>query len=113
MLADLPEPPLPEPAPLTARTITDPAELRTVLERARRAGYSLVDGELEEGLRSIAVPVRERGGRVVAAVGVAMHSGRRTTEECVTDVLPHLHAAATRIEADLHVAGRFRKVPNA
>ncbi|MEV6739434.1 IclR family transcriptional regulator C-terminal domain-containing protein [Streptomyces sp. NPDC051104] len=112
MLADLPEPPLPEPAPLTRLTVTDPAELRDVLERVRRDGYALVDGELEEGLRSIAVPVRERGGRVVAAVNVAMHSSRRTPGECVTDILPQLHATAARIEADLRVAGRFRRVPN-
>ncbi|MFC3572911.1 IclR family transcriptional regulator C-terminal domain-containing protein [Streptomyces yaanensis] len=112
MLADLPEPPPPEPTPLTSRTVTDPGEFRAVLDRVRREGYALVDEELEEGLRSIAVPVRERGGRVVAAVNVAMHSSRRTTEECVTEVLPELHAAATRIEADLHVAGRFRKVPS-
>ncbi|MGR6970995.1 IclR family transcriptional regulator domain-containing protein [Streptomyces cynarae] len=112
MLADLAEPPLPEPAPLTRLTVTDPAELREVLERVRRDGYALVDGELEEGLRSIAVPVRERGGRVVAAVNVAMHSSRRTPEECVTDILPQLHATAARIEADLRVAGRFRRVPN-
>ncbi|MGW5659454.1 IclR family transcriptional regulator domain-containing protein [Streptomyces sp. NPDC003758] len=112
MLADLPQPPLPEPAPLTRLTVTDPAELREVLERVRREGYALVDGELEEGLRSIAVPVRDRGGRVVAAVNVAMHSSRRTSEECLTDILPQLHATAARIEADLRVAGRFRRVPN-
>jgi IclR family transcriptional regulator, pca regulon regulatory protein len=112
MLADLPERGLPEPATLTSRTVTDPDELRTVLDRVRLKGYALVDGELEEGLRSIAVPVRDRGGRVVAAVNVAMHSSRRTAEECVTEVLPELHATATRIEADLRVAGRFRKVPS-
>ncbi|MEU9363278.1 IclR family transcriptional regulator C-terminal domain-containing protein [Streptomyces avermitilis] len=121
MLADLPEPHLPEPhlpdpsgpvAP-TPRTVTDPEEPRVVLDRVRRDGYALVDGELEEGLRSIAVPVRERGGRVVAAVNVAMHSSRRTPEECVEEVLPELFAAASRIEADLHIAGRFRQVPGA
>ncbi|MFJ8506873.1 IclR family transcriptional regulator C-terminal domain-containing protein [Streptomyces avermitilis] len=116
MLADLPEPHLPDPsgpvAP-TPRTVTDPEDPRAVLARVRRDGYALVDGELEEGLRSIAVPVRERGGRVVAAVNVAMHSSRRTPEECVEEVLPELFAAASRIEADLHIAGRFRQVPGA
>ncbi len=114
MLADLAEPPLPipEPEPLTPRTITDPGELRALLDRVRHQGYALVDGELEEGLLSIAVPVRERGGRVVAAVNVAQHSSRRTPEECVRDILPELRATANRIEADLHVAGRFRRVPN-
>jgi IclR family pca regulon transcriptional regulator len=111
MLADLPEPPLTELLPLTPRTITDPARLKAVLKRVREEGYALVDEELEVGLRSIAVPVRERGGRVVAAVNVAMHSSRRTPEECVTEVLPELRATVSRVEEDLWVAGRFRQVP--
>ncbi|MFF2513021.1 IclR family transcriptional regulator C-terminal domain-containing protein [Streptomyces sp. NPDC058086] len=111
MLADLPEPPLTELLPLTPRTITDPARLKAVLDRVREEGYALVDEELELGLRSVAVPVRERGGRVVAAVNVAMHSSRRTPEECVAEVLPELRATVGRIEEDLWVAGRFRRVP--
>ncbi|KFF94810.1 IclR family transcriptional regulator [Streptomyces scabiei] len=113
MLADLlPEVSLPErPARLTPHTVTDRRELLAVLERVRGAGYALVDGELEEGLRSIAVPVRERGGRVVAAVNVAMHSSRRSVEECVTEVLPELRDAVGRIEGELAVAGMFRRVP--
>ncbi|WP_406330712.1 IclR family transcriptional regulator C-terminal domain-containing protein [Streptomyces sp. NBC_00203] len=111
ILADLPEPRLPDLLPLTPHTLTDPEKLRAELDRVREAGYALVDEELEEGLRSIAVPVRGRGGRVVAAVNVAMHSSRRTIEECVREVLPELHATAGRIEADLRVAGRFRRVP--
>ncbi|MCX4434592.1 MULTISPECIES: IclR family transcriptional regulator domain-containing protein [Streptomyces] len=111
ILADLPEPPLTELLPLTPRTITDPARLKAVLDRVREEGYALVDEELEVGLRSVAVPVRERGGRVVAAVNVAMHSSRRTPEECVAEVLPELRATVGRIEEDLWVAGRFRRVP--
>ncbi|MCX4575585.1 helix-turn-helix domain-containing protein [Streptomyces sp. NBC_01571] len=111
MLADLPEPPLSELRPLTPRTITDPGRLKAVLDRVRDEGYALVDEELEQGLRSIAVPVRERGGRVAAAVNVAMHSSRRTTAQCVDEVLPELLATAGSIEADLRVAGRFRRVP--
>lgn len=112
MLADLlPEVSLPERLiQLTPHTVTDRRELPAVLERVRAAGYALVDGELEEGLRSIAVPVRDRGGRVVAAVNVAMHSSRRSVEECVAEVLPQLRAAVERIEEELRVAGRFRRV---
>ncbi|MFF3585832.1 IclR family transcriptional regulator C-terminal domain-containing protein [Streptomyces sp. NPDC002387] len=112
MLADQTEPKLPEVTSLTSRTVTDPDELRAALDRVRREGYALVDEELEEGLRSIAVPVRDRGGKVVAAVNIAMHSSRRTIEECAAELLPELRATAARIEADLHVAGRFRKVPS-
>ncbi|NUT28928.1 MAG: helix-turn-helix domain-containing protein [Streptomyces sp.] len=96
--------------PLTPRTITDPAALATVLEEVRVRGYALVDEELEEGLRSVAVPVRDRTGRVVAAVNVAMHAARRSVEECVRDVLPELVETAGRVEEDLAVAGRFARV---
>ncbi|MGX1909245.1 IclR family transcriptional regulator domain-containing protein [Streptomyces phaeochromogenes] len=96
---------------LTSHTVTDPDALAATLDRVREAGYALVDGELEEGLRSIAVPVRDRSGRVVAAVNVAMHSSRRSVEQCVGEVLPELAATAGRIEGDLRVAGRFARVP--
>ncbi|MFF3613559.1 IclR family transcriptional regulator C-terminal domain-containing protein [Streptomyces sp. NPDC002580] len=98
-------------SPLTPLTVTDPERFRAELDRVRKSGYSMVEEELEQGLRSIAVPVRDRDGRVVAALNVATHSSRRTAEACVRDVLPELHATATRIEADLHVASRFRRVP--
>ncbi|MEU9186587.1 IclR family transcriptional regulator C-terminal domain-containing protein [Streptomyces sp. NPDC048484] len=96
---------------LTPHTVTDPGTLAATLDRVRETGYALVDGELEEGLRSIAAPVRDRTGRVVAAVNVAMHSSRRTVEQCVGEVLPELSATAGLIEADLRVAGRFTRVP--
>ncbi|MFD7975589.1 IclR family transcriptional regulator C-terminal domain-containing protein [Streptomyces sp. NPDC059071] len=100
-----------EPRALTPRTVTDRAELDALLDRVGRDGYALVDEELEEGLRSIAMPVRDRAGRVVAAVNVALHASRRSAEECVREVLPELAAAITGIEADLHVTERFARVP--
>ncbi|MFF7164253.1 IclR family transcriptional regulator C-terminal domain-containing protein [Streptomyces sp. NPDC008086] len=112
LLADLPpgERQLGDLAPLTPRTTTDPATLRAALEDVRTRGYALVDEELEAGLRSVAVPVRDRTGRVVAAVNVAMHAARRSVEECVRDVLPVLVETAGRVEGDLRVAGRFARV---
>ncbi|MDT9687180.1 IclR family transcriptional regulator C-terminal domain-containing protein [Streptomyces sp. P9(2023)] len=100
-----------EPRALTPYTVTSGAELAAVLERVREQGYALVDEELEQGLRSIAVPVRDRAGTVVAAVNVAMHGSRRTVEQCVGEVLPELRAAVARIEDDLRTAGRFARVP--
>ncbi|MBC9730442.1 IclR family transcriptional regulator C-terminal domain-containing protein [Streptomyces sp. TRM68367] len=76
----------------------------------RAQGYALVDEELEEGLRAIAVPVRDRAGRVVAAANVAMHAARHTVGVCVERILPELAETAVRIEADLHVASRFARV---
>ncbi|SDM29129.1 IclR family transcriptional regulator domain-containing protein [Streptomyces wuyuanensis] len=97
--------------PLTSHTVTDPARLLGLLGRVRDEGFALVDEELEEGLRSLAVPVRDHTGRTVAALNVAMHTARRTTGECLAEVLPPLRATAAAIESDLHVAGRFARVP--
>ncbi|MEU3851897.1 IclR family transcriptional regulator C-terminal domain-containing protein [Streptomyces sp. NPDC029554] len=74
-------------------------------------GYALVDEELEEGLRSLAVPIRDRQGRVVAALSTAMHASRHSAHECVTALVPELTATATHIESDLHTASRFAHVP--
>ncbi|MFE9706936.1 IclR family transcriptional regulator C-terminal domain-containing protein [Streptomyces sp. NPDC005930] len=81
------------------------------LPEVRARGYALVDEELEAGLRAIAVPVRDRTGRVVAALNVALHAARRTTGACETEILPELTRTATAIEADLRVAGHFVHVP--
>ncbi|MGW2295452.1 IclR family transcriptional regulator domain-containing protein [Streptomyces violaceorubidus] len=97
-------------ARLPARA-TAPGHVLLALPEARTRGYALVDEELEAGLRSIAVPVRDRTGRVVAALNVAMHAARRTPTACRTDILPELSRTATHIEADLAVAGRFVHVP--
>jgi IclR family pca regulon transcriptional regulator len=98
---------------LTPRTVTRPTDLTVILDRVREEGYALVDEELEAGLRSIAVPVRDRNGCLVAAINVNMHSSRRSAAECVKNILPELRATAARIEADLHVTGRFVQVPAA
>ncbi|MEN2422699.1 IclR family transcriptional regulator C-terminal domain-containing protein [Streptomyces rimosus] len=97
--------------PLTQHTVTSPERLATLLEQVGEDGYALVDEELEEGLRSIAVPVRDRHSRVVAAVNVSTHAGRCSPTEDRDAFLPPLRAAAARIEADLHTAGRFLRVP--
>lgn len=96
---------------LTAHTVTRPTDFRAILERVREDGYALVDEELEEGLRSISVPVRGRDGAVLAALNVHMHSGRRSAAECVATIVPELRATAARVEDDLHVTGRFVSVP--
>ncbi|MBQ1089635.1 IclR family transcriptional regulator C-terminal domain-containing protein [Streptomyces sp. B93] len=97
--------------PLTPHTITDPERLTATLTTIRAQGYALVDEELEEGLRSIAVPIRDRTGRAVAAINVATHAARRTVTDCVTDILPHLSTTASAIETDLHVASHFTRLP--
>jgi IclR family pca regulon transcriptional regulator len=94
-----------EPPP-TPHTLSDPERLAAELERVREQGFAVVDQELEEGLRSIAAPVRDSGGAVVAAVNVPVHASRTGPEELRESVLPHLLDCVQHIEADLRAAGR-------
>ncbi|MCQ4079659.1 helix-turn-helix domain-containing protein, partial [Streptomyces sp. RB6PN25] len=96
---------------LTRHTITSPQCLAAVLDQVERDGYALVNEELEEGLRSLAVPVRDLQERVVAAVNVSMHAARATPQQSRHALLPPLREAALAIERDLHVAGRYTRVP--
>ncbi len=92
--------------PLTPRTITSRDELEAVLESVREQGWASVDQELEAGLRSVAVPIRGRDGRVVAAMNVSMRVGLPGEDpHKVEHVLPAALAAAERISADLALAG--------
>ena len=88
-------------APLTPRTLTSAAALTAELARVRAQGYAIVDQELEEGLRAIAAPIRDGGGRVVAAVNVSVHASRTSVAQLREHLIPHLLTAAARIEADL------------
>ncbi|UQI47252.1 helix-turn-helix domain-containing protein [Streptomyces sp. HU2014] len=92
----------------TPRTVTSPTELAGLLDRVAGDGYALVDQELEEGLRSLAVPVRDARGRVVAALNVATHAGRGGAGDTRRDFLPALRETAARIEADVRTASAHR-----
>lgn len=83
----------------TTRTITDVERIRTELRVARRQDYYVLDQELEEGLRSVAVPIRsQHSGRPISAINIATNiatvSKRRLIEQC----LPVLRRAAKQIE---------------
>ena len=71
--------------------------MRQALESIRKSGYAAVDQELEMGLRSIAVPVKNTVGRVVAAINVGAQAARISTREMETKFLPHLRSAATEL----------------
>ncbi|NMO89326.1 IclR family transcriptional regulator [Actinomycetospora sp. TBRC 11914] len=57
---------------LAPGTITDPGTLRAVLDDIRRTGYCLSHEEMTEGASSVAAPVRDSTGRVVAALAVVV-----------------------------------------
>lgn len=93
--------------PLTTRTVSSGQGLRAELAKVRTQGYSLVNQELEDGLRAIAAPIRDRTGRVIAALNISAHASRTSLEVMRRDLLPPLLKTAARIEADFF--GRQRR----
>ncbi|WP_426326110.1 IclR family transcriptional regulator domain-containing protein [Microbacterium sp. E-13] len=88
---------------LTERTVTDAEALRAEIDRVRAQGWALVDGELEPGLRSVAVPLHDRRGEVVAAVNVSTSATRDTVEHVLGEYLPRLQRTASAIDAELRL----------
>ncbi|WP_433795125.1 IclR family transcriptional regulator [Actinoplanes sp. CA-252034] len=84
---------------VTDRTIVDPAGLRKDLAAIRKRGYATSLGERQPGAASIAAPILDHDGQVVAVISLAGPALRFTpdTEEVVADLL----AAAGRISAQL------------
>ena len=91
--------------PLTARTVASRDALRTVIDQVRRQGYALTDQELEQGLRSIAVPIHDASGAVVAALNVSVHASRASVAELRSRFLPAAREAAGAIDAELRKSG--------
>ena len=81
----------------TDRTVTSVEKLRQVLAAVKREGHAIIDQELELGLRSMAVPVRNPAGRVVAAINVGAHGQRVSIQDMRTRFLPYLRAAAQEL----------------
>ncbi len=78
----------------TPRTIVSAGRLRKVLAEVRRDSFAIVDQELEEGLRSLAVPVADVHGEVVAAMNIGAQAQRMPLEDLRSKFLPHLRNAA-------------------
>jgi IclR family pca regulon transcriptional regulator len=88
-------------ASFSPHTVTDLEQLMATLAQVREEGYAAVDQELEEGLRSLAVPISDGSGRVVAALNVSAHASRQTMAALRREFLPVALRAATAIEVDL------------
>ncbi len=82
----------------TVYTRTDKAELAAEISRVNQQGYSLVEQELELGLTSISVPVRNQAGKVLGALSISTHISQTTTQQVLTTILPALKACAGTIE---------------
>lgn len=81
----------------TPRTVTDPQALETLIAQVRDQGWCLVNQELEEGLVSLAAPIRDRGGRTIAALNISGQFNRTPPAYMQEHFLPKLRDAAQRI----------------
>jgi IclR family pca regulon transcriptional regulator len=83
--------------PFTDHTVTSEAKLRKVIAVARRQGWTLVDQEVEEGVRSLAVPIYGSEGRAEAALTVCSHAYRVTVDRIRDEFLPLVQQTSAEI----------------
>ncbi|MBF6024074.1 IclR family transcriptional regulator domain-containing protein [Lysobacter niastensis] len=82
----------------TPHTVTDLRALRRIVEDVSRQGYAYVEQELELGLCSIAVPLRNAQGRIATAINVSMPYHPDAARHAVDTILPQLQQTAAAIE---------------
>lgn len=87
----------------TDKTILDKDQLRMTLEDVREKNWGGVDQQFEEGLRSIATPIRDANGKVIAAINCSVHAGRISKEVILKEFLPLLQENATRISEAMKI----------
>ena len=85
----------------TPQTITSHKRLADEIARVRAQGYALVDQEFELGLRTIAVPLKDHRGEVIAAINVGAHASRMSMDRLVDECLPSLMDAQARLRSVL------------
>jgi IclR family pca regulon transcriptional regulator len=85
--------------PYTPSTIVDFGALVERVKADREQGFSLVDEELEKGLRALAVPLVSHSGRLVGAINLSSHTARTTRNELRDRHLPRLKAVAAAISS--------------
>ncbi|TLP93025.1 IclR family transcriptional regulator [Nesterenkonia salmonea] len=90
----------------TSHTRTDPQALLETIRAARNDGCALVDQELEMGLRSAGVPVRDDRGKIVLAINTSMAAGVESLEETKKRVIPALKDCASQVETMVRSLGK-------
>lgn len=86
---------------LTQGTVVEASQILELVERCREEGYATNDGELEIGVRSMAVLVSDRAGSFVGAMSIAVRAERMTMAEVRQNFLPALQRARTTLEKRL------------
>lgn len=83
----------------TPQTRVDVAELKAELVRVRQQGWAIVDQELEAGLISLSAPIRNRQGRVIAAMNISGNAQRKNPTQMIDEFLTPLLNAAAQVSA--------------
>ena len=89
----------------TSRTVTDKQELKSAIAQARRQGWAIVDQELEGGLISLSAPIRNRQGRVIAAMNISGNAQRASAKQMVKAFLEPLQQAAQSVSEMVALRG--------
>ena len=90
----------PSRAGVVAKWQPDRSELDAALREVRARGWALTDEQLASGIRSIAAPLRDGSGRVVAAMNVTVHAAEVSVETLTGEYLPLLLQTASAVSAD-------------
>lgn len=90
-----------KPQKLTDKTVISKVKLRKVLNKCRRQGFTSTQDELDYGIISVAVPVFDNDGEILAAINCSTATTRVNQEEMIETRLPHLMTAAKKIEQEL------------
>jgi len=83
--------------PLTSATVIDRRLLKKQILKAREQGYAWIEGELDESICGLAVPVRDKDGTAIAAVNVSLRSGEFTQKSAIQNFLGDLRQAASQL----------------
>lgn len=81
----------------TKHTLVEPLQIKSEIQMARKKGYAICNQELEIGLRSLAVPIRNRQGKAVAAINVSSQPLKVSESKLLKEILPQLREAARKI----------------
>lgn len=87
----------------TSRTIVDPAKLRKQIQEAGRKGHAWVQGEMEEHISGLSVPIFQADGHILAALNVSLNRPSVSEATVIRTLLPKLRRAAERLNASLAV----------
>ena len=90
---------------MTSESVTDPKQLRHILDQVRAQDWSLVAEEFEIGVTSIAVPIRGAGGEVVAAITMGAPTTRVSNADMTAKFLPELQRVGAKISHAVAMSG--------